>query len=79
MATPYSAVSGGSKDAYNFYHLQLRIRIDYTFGMLSHQGAILRSAIPMNVTVRKTLALVCALAKLHQKVTYVTRKIFGRP
>ena len=25
MATPYSAVSGGSKDAYNFYHSQLRV------------------------------------------------------
>ena len=25
MATPYAAVSGGTKDAYNFYHSQLRI------------------------------------------------------
>jgi hypothetical protein len=65
MATPYSAVSGGSKDAYNFYHSQLRIRIECTFGMLTHRWAILRSAIPMNVTVRKTVALVCALTKLH--------------
>ena len=65
MAMPYSAVSGGSKDAYNFYHSQLRIRIECTFGMLTHRWAILRSAIPMNVTVRKTVALVCALTKLH--------------
>ena len=31
MATPYAAVSGGSKDAYSFHHSQLRIRIDCTF------------------------------------------------
>jgi len=36
MATPYAAVSGGTKDAYNFYHSQLRIRIECTFGMLTH-------------------------------------------
>jgi hypothetical protein len=65
MATPYSAVSGGTKDAYNFYHSQLRIRIECTFGMLTHRWGILRSAIPMNVTLRKTVALVLALAKLH--------------
>lgn len=65
MATPYSAVSGGTKDSYNFYHSQLRIRFECTFGMLTHRWAILRSAIPMNVTVQKTVALVLALAKLH--------------
>ena len=64
MATPYSAASG-TKDAYNFYHSQLRIRIECTFGMLTKRWAILRSAIPVNVTVPKTVALVLALAKLH--------------
>ena len=65
MATPYAATSGGTKDAYNFYHSQLRIRIECAFGMLTHRWAILRSAIPMNVTVHKTVALVLALARLH--------------
>jgi hypothetical protein len=65
MATPYAAVLGGTKDAYNFYHSQLRIRIECTFGMLTHRWAILQSAIPMNVTVHKTVALILALAKLH--------------
>ena len=37
MATPYSAVSSGTKDAYNFYHSQLRIRIECTFGMLTQR------------------------------------------
>ena len=65
MTTPYAAVSGGSKDAYNFYHSQLQIRIECTFGIFTHRWSILRSAIPMNVSVRKTVALVRCLAKLH--------------
>ena len=65
MATPYAAASGGSKDAYNFYHSQLRIRIECTFGILTHRWSILRSAIPMNVSIRKTVALVLCLAKMH--------------
>jgi hypothetical protein len=65
MATPYSGVSGGSKDAYNFYHSQLRINIECAFGMFTHRWAILRRAIPMRVSLKKTIALVVALAKLH--------------
>ncbi len=65
MATPYSGTSGGSMDSYNFYHSQGRIRIESTFGILTHCWAILRSAIPMSVSVKKTVALVCALGKLH--------------
>jgi hypothetical protein len=65
METPYACASGGSKDAYNFYHSQLRIRIECTFGMLTHRWSILRSAIPINVSIRTTVALVLCLAKLH--------------
>ena len=65
MATPYAATSGGTKDAYSFSRSQLRIRIECAFGMLTHRWAILRSAIPMNITVSKTVALVLALARLH--------------
>jgi hypothetical protein len=36
MATPFSGVSGGSKDAYNFYFSQLRIQIECAFGMFVH-------------------------------------------
>jgi DDE superfamily endonuclease len=65
MATPYPGVSGGTEDAFNFYHSQLRIRIECCFGILTRRWAILRSAILVNVTVAKTVALVLALAKLH--------------
>ena len=33
MATPYPNVKQGSKDAYNFYHSQLRICVECAFGM----------------------------------------------
>jgi DDE superfamily endonuclease len=66
MATPFAGVvSGGTKDAYNFFQSQVRIRIECAFGMLTHRWALLRSAIPMNISIRRTVALVMALAKLH--------------
>jgi hypothetical protein len=65
LATPYSAVSGGTKDSNNFYHSQLQIRMDCTFGIRTLRWAILRSPIPVNVSIEKSIALVIALAKLH--------------
>ena len=65
MATPFTGAAAGSVGAYNFYHLQLQIRVECVFGMLTEQWAILRTAIPSNTPVRKTIAIVCALAKLH--------------
>ncbi len=65
MTMPYAAVLGGTKDACNFYHLQLRICIECTFGMLTHRWTTLRSAIPMNVRVQKAVAIVLALTKLY--------------
>jgi hypothetical protein len=63
MATPFSAVSGGSKDAYNFYHSQLHIQVECAFGMLLHQWTIPRSTIPVGISLKKTIAMV--IAKLH--------------
>jgi hypothetical protein len=66
MATPFAGVMlDVAKDAYNFYHSQVRIRVECAFGMLTERWAILRRAMPCNITVKKTIALVCALAKLH--------------
>ena len=65
MATPFSGVSGGTKDAYNFYHSQVRIRVECAFGMLVHRWGLLRRAMPLNVSLKKTIALVIALFKLH--------------
>ena len=62
MATPFSAVSRWSKDAYDFYHSQLVRTIrrpERAFGMLSHRWAILRSAFPMQIT-QNNCSGVCA-------------------
>jgi hypothetical protein len=69
MATPFTNVAGdpnrASEDNYNFYHSQLRIRVECCFGMLVQRWGILRMAIPRNISVMKTVSLVIALAKLH--------------
>ena len=65
MATPFKAVSSGVRDAYNFYHSQLRINIECAFGMLVNRWAILRTPIPLNISLYKTTALVRALCCLH--------------
>jgi hypothetical protein len=69
MAMPYSGTKGGIKDAYNFYHSQLRINIECAFGRFIHWWGILRSPIPQNILLKKTIALVVSLAKLHNYCT----------
>ena len=65
LATPYPNVSNGYKDAYNFFHSQLRIRVECAFGMFVQRWGVLRSAFPSGITIRKTTATVLALAKIH--------------
>lgn len=65
FATPFKSVSSGPKDAYNFYHSQLRIKIECAFGMLVGRWGIMRKALPATMGLRKTTALVLALCKLH--------------
>ena len=65
MVTPFKAAVGKAKDAFNFYLSQLRITIECAFGMLVHRWGILRRAMPLNISLTKTVALVIALCKLH--------------
>jgi hypothetical protein len=65
MATPFSGNAGGSKDAYNFYHSQLQIQIECAFGILTSRWAILRKALPANITIKRGVALVVELTRLH--------------
>lgn len=65
LATPFPNTSSGPPDWYNFYHSQLRIRVECCFGILVQRWGILRSAIPRGVSLTKTIRLVIALAKLH--------------
>jgi len=64
MAVPFKGTGlSPSKDAYNFYHSQLRTTIERAFGVLVFRWAILRS--PINVPLNKVARLVLALCKLH--------------
>lgn len=65
MATPFPNVSRGAEDIYNFYHSQLRIRVECCFGQFVHRWGILRSALPYNITIPRIVGLVGCLARLH--------------
>lgn len=69
MATPYTNVSGNeeyrTRDDYNFYHSQLRIRVECCFGMLVQRWGILRTALSHTIPLTRIVALVNALARLH--------------
>jgi hypothetical protein len=65
MVTPFPNVSSGCKDDYNFFHSQVRIRVECAFGQLVSRWGILRSAIPCNITIVRTVALVNCLARIH--------------
>ena len=69
MTTQYPNVSRDpekkTKDGYNYCHSQLRIRVECAFGMLVQRWGILCTAFPRNILVKKIVATVVALAKLH--------------
>lgn len=65
MATPFKGSHSGVKDAYNFYHSQLRINIECAFGILVHRWGVLRKPFPVNITVGKVSQVVRALCILH--------------
>jgi hypothetical protein len=79
MVTPYPNTSGGPKDNYNFFHSQLRIRIECAFGMLVQRWDILRSAVPRNISIAKTITLVLALAKLHNFCIDAADEVVANP
>ena len=65
MVTPFKNVSFGKKDHFNFYHSQVRIRIECAFGILVFLWAILRKPFHSNTTLRRVTALTYYLCKLH--------------
>lgn len=54
-----------AKDAYNFYHSQLRINIECAFGILVQRWGFLRMKAPINYTMKKVCAIVSCLCRLH--------------
>jgi len=79
MVTPYPNVSSGGKDDYNFYHSQLCICVECTFGMLVGRLGILRAEIPQNISISRTISLAHALAKLHNFCIDETLEPEGNP
>ena len=65
MATPYKSVKSGAKDDYNFYHSQIQINIECSFGMLVGRWGILRRALPARMGMSKITSLVMCLCRLH--------------
>ena len=66
MAVPYKGAQVGPKDAYNFFHSQLRINIECAFGMLVYMWGVLQKPIHVNISINKTMHLVLAICKLHK-------------
>ena len=54
----------GSEDACNFHRLKVRIRAEYSFGILFHGWKLLRGLMPSNSPLRKVIALARCLRKL---------------
>ncbi len=82
MATPYTNVSGNeehvTKDDYNFFHSQLRIRVECCFGMLVQRWGILRMALHHSISIPRIVALVNCLARLHNFCISETERLGGR-
>ena len=53
------------KDAYNFYHSQMRITIEGAFGWLTQVWGMLRKQMPKEYTLKKIMAVVSCLCRLH--------------
>ena len=51
MTSPFKAVNSGPKDAYNAFYSQIRINIEYDFGMLVNRRTILQTHILINVSI----------------------------
>ena len=67
MVTPFKCVEQDVyKDAYNFYHSQVRINVECSLGQLVQHWSILHKAIPLKKLTKKTTALIKCLCKLHR-------------
>lgn len=70
MVTPYKGSRvGTTQDNFNFYHSQLRIQVECSFGKLVHRWGILRRPMSKSIGIKKTSTLVMALCRLHNFCT----------
>jgi hypothetical protein len=64
MTVPFSNAVG-VKDDFNFYHSQVRMNIECTFGIFTSRWRILKSPLSSSLSLSKVVALVFCLVKLH--------------
>ena len=68
LATPFPNVNSSeheTKDAYNYFHSNVRIKVECAFGLLTQRWGILRKPMPRKYTVAKTVATISCLCRLH--------------
>jgi hypothetical protein len=64
MTVPFSNAVG-VRDDFNFYHSQVRMNIECTFGIFTSRWRILKRPLSNSLSLSKVVALVFCLAKLH--------------
>ena len=65
MAVPFQAMANGPKDSYNFYHSQVRINIECSFGILTNRWHLLKTPLSAKISISRINALISCLCKLH--------------
>ena len=65
MAVPFQAMTNGPKDSYNFYHSQVRINIECSFGILTNRWHLLKTPLSSKISISRINALISCLCKLH--------------
>ena len=65
MTVPFKNVKDGPRDAFNFYHSQVRINVECSFGMLVNKFPVLRKPFSPNINISKVTAVVRCLCILH--------------
>lgn len=69
MATPYPGNINRERDNYNFFHSQLRIISECSFGRLVTRWGFLQKKAPQNFSIAKIIATVLCLCRLHNFCT----------
>ena len=54
ITATFKGVGAGVKDAFNFFQSQLRINIEFTFGILVYKFGCLRKHIPGGLHIKKS-------------------------
>ena len=61
MAVPFQATANGPKDSYNFYHSQVRINIECSFGILTNHWCLLKTPLSSKISISRINALISCL------------------